>query len=147
MISKQLSGLPMIYKTPSGAWKGHDIADDVDDLNQTLFARFPELARPYASLRDVWQHKEPGPHIVYGDVLTPHIIQLLESRSSDSSLQAIFEYLEELLSQRDQSIKDVVGASVLERLNDKVAWRRRARAFMGPHALQLSKQLQDAWGS
>lgn len=117
------------------------------DLNQTLLAQFPELADAYAKVKEIWEGDEPGPHIVYGDVLTPYVIQLLESKSSDSQLRRIFEYLEGLLGQGDQTIKDVVGASVLERLNDKVAWREQARTHMGPASLELSKRLQDAWGA
>lgn len=116
------------------------------DLNRTLFHKFPELRSLYASVQEIWKEEEPGPHIVYGDVLTPHIVELLESGSFDEQLRAIFEYLEELLLQGDESIKAVVGASVLERLNDKMAWCEKARTFMGPRALELSKQLEDAWG-
>src|SRR5574341_1598330 len=115
-------------------------------LNTMLLESFPQLTAAYREAVRVSDGDEPGPHVVFGDVLTPHIIHLLESDGHDSELKAIFEFLEALVPSCNSDVRDVVGASVCERLNDRRSWRERARTFMGANTLQLSKDLERAWG-
>jgi hypothetical protein len=118
-----------------------------DKLNQELLTRVPHVVPEYLAIKKRWDGKEPGPHIVYGDALTPFLIDLLEATGREAELQSIFELLEELANQEDPKVQEVVATSVLERLNDKAEWRTRARQFMGPTTLQFSRDIEEAWGS
>jgi hypothetical protein len=116
-------------------------------MNRKLLGRFPVLAPAYDRLRSIYDEEEPGQHIVYGDVLTPHLISVLEGRQSDLSLPEVFELLEALANNSDLEVQNVVAVSVIERLNDKREWREKARSFMGPTTLRVSHEMERAWGS
>lgn len=117
------------------------------DLNRALLTQFPELAVEHAKLKRIWGEEEPGPHVVFGDVLTPYLIDLLDSQQSESSVAEAFRFLEGLLTEEDPEITAVVGGSVLERLNDKRRWREKSREFMGPLTRQLAGRIEADWGS
>lgn len=51
------------------------------DLNSELLTRFPELFGGYTELKAMWDGDEPGPHVLYGDVLVPHLRRVKGMRS------------------------------------------------------------------
>ena len=117
------------------------------ELNTTLLARFPELFDGYAELKAIWDGDEPGPHVLYGDLLAPHLIALLTRPETEIARLRSFVFLEELAQSDDQRIRDVLGASVLERLlSEPPATRSAARAYMGPHTRALAEAIEQAWG-
>ncbi len=117
------------------------------DLNGLLLSRFPELEPQYRTVRAMYPpDEEPGPHVVYGDVLTPHVISLLETGVPDQQVSPFFDFLEQLAGSTDQQIRDVVGATVCERLNHERVIRSRARRFMGPVTQRLAEAVEETWG-
>ncbi len=118
-----------------------------EDLNHAVISRFPELEPAYRDLKAMYQvGEEPGPHVVYGDVLNPHLIRLFKTQAVASQVQPLFDFLEELASSPDQHIQEVVSATVCERLNGDRAVRAVARRYMGPRTLQMAEEVERAWG-
>jgi hypothetical protein len=85
--------------------------------------------------------------VVYGDLLVPYLSTLLESQDGSTLVHSIFDFLEALLLSRDAKIRDLVGASVLEPLNQPPELRWKARKHMGPMTRGLAEQIEEAWGS
>ena len=106
------------------------------DLNRKLVRRFPGLAEGYLEAKRLWGGEEPGPHVVYGDVLVPFIRTTLARKKSDSDLEPVMEFLEELSAASDGDTLDVVVTSVLEPLLDN-EHRARFENAMGPRTRKL----------
>lgn len=118
-----------------------------DQLNAELLNRFPELGEEYSRTTELSGGDAPGQHIVFGDVLTPHVIRLLESGTANVELVTLFGFLEELLQRGDERITEVVVASVLERLNDRAKWRNASRSYMGPKTVEYAERVEHDWGT
>ena len=116
------------------------------ELNQSLLRSLPALQPGYQELRRLWNGEEPGPHVVYGDVLVPYLIDKLLHEPECAGIASAFELLEELLLTEDSDVRDVVGASVLEGLNGVPEARARARPHMGSRTRRLAAEIEDAWG-
>lgn len=115
---------------------------EYDALNAELIARIPETFGGYAELRAMWDGDEPGPHVVYGDVLVPFAIaQLGHGRSAAST--ELFDLLEDMALSPDQRIRDVLGASVLEALLSEPQLWALAKELMGAATLELAELIED----
>jgi hypothetical protein len=110
------------------------------DLNRALVLRFPELVAPYLEVKRLWGGEEPGPHVVYGDVLVPFISTTL-ARVSAAELAPVMDFLEELSTSADSDTLDVVVTSVLEALLDDPQ-RARFEDAMGPRTRKLWGRLK-----
>lgn len=119
---------------------------EYDQLVPTLLKTIPELKLPYKQQLKVSSGAERGPHIVFGDVLTPYLISLLESGERNDLVERIFAFLEELAMHPDELIQEVVAQSVCERLTDRKEWLARARKYMGPKTLAFVRQAGSTWG-
>jgi hypothetical protein len=119
---------------------------DPRDPIKLLAARIPALRAELDGLAREWGKELPGAHIVYGDVVVPYLRRLLQSSEASAEVAAVFALLEELLAREEQPLTDLVGASVLEGLNDDKAILSEARRHMGPRTLRLAQQVEDAWG-
>lgn len=94
----------------------------------------------YLELKRLWGGEEPGPHVVYGDVLVPFIRATLAPSAPDSQLAVVMEFLEELSAIADADILDVIVTSVLEPLLDEED-RSLLEDSMGPRTRTLWMQL------
>jgi hypothetical protein len=110
------------------------------DLNRKLVRRFPELVDGYLEAKRLWGGEEPGPHVVYGDVLVPFIRMALVGRTSHNDLAPVMEFLEGLSATTDSETLDVVVTSVLEPLLDD-EHRVRFEDAMGPRTRKLWTRL------
>lgn len=117
------------------------------ELNAELLRRFPDLGPGFATMKDMWEGEEPGPHVVYGDLLVPYLTALLEPGTASPVLDRLFSFLEELLVSGDAKVRDLVGGSILEPLNQPPALRQEARKHMRPMTRALSEEVEKAWGS
>jgi hypothetical protein len=127
------------------------LLSDMDQLTYgTLASRLldavPELKSRYEAELRWWGEERPGPHIVYGDVLMPYLIPLLEAQGGAQTLERIFAFLELLARNEDLHVQEVLQMTVLERLGDSRQWLDRAREFMGERTLQLSHEIEGFWG-
>lgn len=117
-------------------------------MNELTYNQLPEaLLRVVTSLRAAWEEErqqwlpdEPGPHIVFGDLLAPHLSDLLR-RQDETEARRIFSFLEELATADLQSIRDVVAASVLESLLGDALLRDRALPLMGPATRRMARAI------
>lgn len=83
------------------------------ELNRMIVKNFPILANDYQD-EVAWQEGDAtGSHTVYGDVFTPYFVKCIESKKN-KELDAIFNFLELLLSMQDKYTDEVVAFSVLE---------------------------------
>ena len=85
------------------------------ELNYILIQWVPEISVSYEEEVEGQEGDETGSHIIFGDVLVPHIIKLVESKEKES-LKKIFEFIEHLLSLDDDYVEEVVMFSVIESL-------------------------------
>jgi hypothetical protein len=115
------------------------------NLSEKLLEVAPVLREAYEEERKIWE-EEPGPHIIYGDILAPHIISLLESGGRSEDLRQIFRFLEELAGHPDIHVQEVVAFSVIERLTDNSQWLDRAYEYMGPKTREIVREVKEFWG-
>jgi hypothetical protein len=118
-----------------------------DQLNDVLIEVVPELGESYRALRNEWVGETPGPHVVYGDMLNPFIVEMLSAPVENHALLVrVFGLLERLASHPDVKVQEVVQMTVCERLGQEPLLAT-ARTFMGPSTLQLSHEIETFWGT
>ena len=115
------------------------------DLGTKLIEEIPELEDAYRKMLDRWGKETPGPHIIYGDVPTPHIIRVLESGDDPVAISKAFELLEALIADEDVRIQEVAVVTVLEQLQDNQVWLRLMWPHLGPLSKQAVRDLAQFW--
>jgi len=116
-----------------------------DELSKTLVEAFPEIQERYEKELDWWGSEKPGQHIVYGDIFTPYLVELLEADRDTERLQRAFELLEELIANNDVRVQEVAVVTVLEYLQGKPSLLSRAEPYMGPLASAAVRDLDEFW--
>ena len=116
------------------------------DLSKRLLEAVPELRIPYEQQLKISSGEDPGPHIVFGDVLAPYLVFLLESGQREDIVRRIFEFLEELAVHPDIHVQEVIAQAVVERLAEDKALLSAARKYIGPRTLQFVQEAGDFWG-
>jgi hypothetical protein len=124
---------------------------DVSEIHYANVAEAPVKAVPdlrahYEEELRWWGDEKPGPHIIFGDVLNPYLIDLLDSGHHEDKLRQVFQFLELLAKHDDVHIQELVAVTVCERLGNRPEHLKRARKFMGPRTRQFSKEVEDFWG-
>ena len=116
------------------------------NLGEKLVEAIPELRPQYEQELKWWGDEEPGPHKIYGDLLTPYLVSLLNSDAQEEILKRIFAFLEELANHEDVHVQEVVAFSVLEQLGADEQLLQKARKYMSPKTLQFSHEVEAFWG-
>ena len=106
----------------------------------------PDLREACDGLVEWYGGDVPGPHVVFGDVLDPYLVELLTADRQDAALVAAFSLLEEMATSTDVAVQEVLATTVLERLGDDRAILERARRYMGPATRRLSEEVERGWG-
>lgn len=114
-----------------------------EDVSNALVALLPELEPGYRNLGG-GSGDEPGPHVVFGNLLGPYLEHLLDT-NDETRLNAVFAFLESLSSSPEVSIQEIVWATVCENLLVDDDRLEKARGFMGPMTLKLSRDIEDYW--
>ena len=112
-----------------------------DDLGARLILEMPELEEPYRRELEWWGEEKPGPHVIYGDVLTPYIIQLLESGDDAEAIKRALGLLETLIADQDVEVQAVAVVTVLDRLVGNAEWTRLMKPYLGPLARRAVQDL------
>ncbi|MCL2610520.1 MAG: hypothetical protein FWE02_02470 [Defluviitaleaceae bacterium] len=82
-------------------------------LNRMIPIHFPNLESTYFE-EISWQEGEnTGSHVIYGDVLTPYIVECIENKN-ENEIKKIFDFIEEILSFNDKYAEEVVTLSIFE---------------------------------
>lgn len=116
-----------------------------ENMSEKLVEAIPELKPAYEKELEWWHGEEAGAHNIYSEVLNQYLISLLQSEvnpETEESLRRIFKFLEELSNHQDVRVQEVVGVTVIERLHG-AGLLERARQYMGPATLQMSREIED----
>lgn len=117
-----------------------------DNMSYKLVEAIPELRQERGEDLEYWKSHMNMAHIIYGDVLNPFLISLLESGEKEELLKRIFAFLERLANHEDVRVREVVSVTVCERLGNEKEWIERARKYMGPNTLRLCHEVEKFWG-
>lgn len=112
------------------------------DYNLALIDRFPELIKAYHSEVDWQEGDETGCHVVYADVLLKYMERLTDARDM-RKLGQIFDFLEELLQEKDLYFDEVVSFSILEGYADAGENPKLLMPLMGERTRSLLQELLD----
>ena len=109
-------------------------------LNMMLVKSFPNLKDKY--LNEVsWQEgDDTGSHTVYGDVLTPYLINCIATNNVKETKQ-VFNFLEEILRLEDNYGDEVVAYSVLENIAHLFQRNKSLKSYLGQYAEKLLNEL------
>ncbi len=108
-----------------------------------LITSIPELREKYEKELEWWGTERPGPHIIYGDLLTPHLIAAIE-RNDGAEIRRVFDSLEILAAHPDPKVQEIAAFSVCERLTDNSDWMKTARSYMGPAMTAVCSQTEES---
>ena len=112
-----------------------------EDLGSKLIVAIPELEDLYRKELEWWGEETPGPHVIYGDVLTPHIVRLLESGTDVDAIRRAFGLLETLIADSDIEVQAVAVVTVLDWLVGNPKWLRLMKPHVGPLAREAVRDL------
>lgn len=109
-----------------------------EDLNEKFITdRFPELTEKVN--KETEGYEEFLSHVVFGNIFNPLTVSLLKSDdfSTDQLLKRIFEMYEEMSSEGDAEVRNLVEATLLEYLWDEKKTYDRALKMMGEKTKEL----------
>lgn len=115
------------------------------NVAEALIEALPDLRERYVEERRWWDDEKPGPHIIFGDVLNPYLIDLLDAGGNDEKLRKVFQFLECLAQHGDVRIQELVAVTVCERLGKRPERLKKARKFMGTRTRQFSEEVETFW--
>lgn len=115
------------------------------NLSEKLTEAVPEILEKYKDELQWWGEESPGAHIVFGDVLVPFVISLLESSADEAILKRIFLFLEQLAENTDPLVQEVIAFTICERLGDNPGWLSKARQYMGERTKELCDETERYW--
>lgn len=113
-----------------------------DVLHEKLVEAIPELEKAYKEELKDWD-EFPGNHIIFGNVLNPFLVELLEQPNKQNPKQRIFDFLELMALSEDAKVQEVLSVTVLERLGDSEGVLRETKKYMGKMTTQFSKKLKN----
>ena len=116
-----------------------------ENIVTTMLEVIPEIRPQYEKELEWWD--EGLPHIVFGDVLNPYIINLLKTDKKEEVLERIFDFLEHMANSNNIYVQEVLVTTVLERLGDEKAVLKKAKElYMGEQTKRLSDDIEKAIG-
>lgn len=117
-----------------------------EKLGEKLPEAVPELAKKYDEMLKDWAPERPGAHVIYGDLLNPYLLSLLEVGEQDDQVRRIFRFIERLAGDPDPRVREVVQVTICERLGDNPKALDAAKSYMGDHTRRLSDEIEKFWG-
>lgn len=118
-------------------------------LNESLIEACPELAAELEGERGGRFGEEPGPHVVYGDLIAGHLVRLATQPDSEDVIgrrDGALAFLERLACDPDFEVRCVAQVSVLESVLDSPGAFCRLEAGMGPCTIRLVHEVARSWG-
>lgn len=117
-----------------------------DNVVLKMLEAFPDITTLYNEEVDWYDGGPPGPHVIFGDIFNPYVIDLLEAESQVPLLQRVFAFLEEMAASEDIRVQEVLACTILERLGDDPIILKRGRRYMGSKTLRISDEVERGWG-
>ena len=122
-------------------WRGGEYGLNAKYLNQLLIAKFPNLQKKYHD-EISWQDGEStGSHIIYGDVLTPYLIERIE-RDDLEEIKEIFGFLEDVLLLGDKYSDEVIAFSVVESVFHLLSKNSHLQILLGSNTRVILEELE-----
>lgn len=120
-----------------------------ETMNDWLIPLVPERKDVYDDLVELFENDPIGPHVAYGDVLNPYLIQLLNEGGHDDTLAPIFAFIEDLAQHSDERVVNVIWVTTVEGL---LGWLTgdalgRAIAHMGPATRAAAREMASMFRS
>ena len=115
------------------------------ELNQFLIASFPELKHAYNEEVSWQEGDDTGSHVVFGDVFTPYLEKLIETKNEEK-LKIAFNFIEEVLANNSKYCDQVIAFSVLEKLFDNIEYISHTQKFMKKKTVQICRELKNSLG-
>lgn len=88
-------------------------------------------------------------HIIFGDVLTPRIIFLLDSSNltneEKKELKRICLLLEQMANSENTDVRNILAVSVLEVLIDEQRWIKQLANKVGPQTRKIMSDMNKFW--
>lgn len=113
---------------------------------EELTKEVTEIVPLYTSELELWGNEDPGPHNIFGNVFNPFLIKLLNENNDIELLSRIFLFLEKMAGCEDVMVRDLLGATILERLGDDGMILDIATSYMGIQTSKMSDEVERGWG-
>jgi len=119
-----------------------------ENLPKALVERVPELAQAMAQEAAFWDDygiASIGPDTTFGLVLAPFVIERLkcEEGGTDSLLQRIFGFLEDLTYSKNDDVLSAIDVSFGEELLADADALKKAENYMGPRLRETFELLRS----
>lgn len=112
-----------------------------EDLSALMVKAIPEVAQAYEKELHWWKDEKPGQHIIFADILVPHIVSLLEKGDRDEELKRVFEFLELLANHPDEHVQEVVHNSICEPICSNEVALQKSKKYMGPATVRFCSMI------
>ena len=113
------------------------------DLNCILEKRFPHLSSRISHYLNMFDGSSPGSHILYGNVLSPYVKELLKSDRDPTALSQVFSFYEELAQSSDIEVRNLLQVTLLEGLWDEKILLNRASHYMLPETRRINDYIRE----
>lgn len=110
----------------------------------TLLKRFPELEKQIKE--EIEFNGEVLPHIIFGNVFNPYVIELLKENNAKEKLKKIFQFMEELACGKDEKVKELLTLTILARIGDEKDVLKKAYEYMSLSTRKFSDEIEKFMG-
>lgn len=107
-------------------------------VSEKLVLFIPELQDAYERELEWWGSEVPGPHVLYAQIVSPYISELLVT-GTDEALKRVFDFVEHLATSADDRVKGLVADIICEPLLPGSPGLVRARRYMGAATRRILK--------
>jgi len=114
-----------------------------EELNIKMINYFPSLKDKYDDEVGWQEGDKTGSHTVYGDVLTPYLVEKI-NQDDKKEVTNIFNFLEEIFMLNDEYANDVLTVSVLESILSLIKENMELVKCMGTKSKTIVKRLLDS---
>jgi hypothetical protein len=115
-----------------------------DEFIKEFLETFPEFSDIAAQEFSCWRGRQPPLHIFFSSVLDPFLVKELDSITNPVLVARIFNYLEKLAGSEVKGVEEAL-ISTLAWLGNFKGLMAKARDFMGPKTLNLSREVERYW--
>jgi len=105
-----------------------------------LVKSFPSLKEKYLDEVSWQEGDDTGSHTVYGDVLTPYLVNSIAINNVKEVTQ-VFNFLEDVLRLEDNYSNEVIAYSVLENIACLFQRNNSLKSYLGQYTKKLLDEL------
>ena len=125
-------------------------AHDAVAIAQLMLTFLPELSEEYDSWIEPPESDEfyipvlPGMYNIVGLIVVPYLMVQLRRETNEGALYRIFAFLEQLASDPDSRIGDVVGIEFMEYMLGWLVDMTPVWPYIGEHTRTMYEEMRDA---